>query len=46
MCIRDSEWDGRDDDGRMVPPGLYLFRIHLETDASTRVHSGAIAVAW
>ena len=40
------EWDGRDDGGRMVPPGLYIFRIHLETDASTRDHSGAIAVAY
>lgn len=26
------EWDGRDDGGRMVPPGLYLVELSVETD--------------
>ena len=44
--IPTPEWDGRDDAGRVVAPGLYLYRIHLDTDASTRVRSGAVAVAY
>ena len=26
------EWDGRDDGGRMVPPGLYLVQLSVDTD--------------
>lgn len=26
-------WDGQDAEGQVVPPGLYVARIHLETDA-------------
>ena len=26
------EWDGRDDGGRMVPPGLYLVELSVDTD--------------
>ncbi len=26
-------WDGRDDGGRIMPPGLYVLRIHLATDS-------------
>ena len=26
------EWDGRDDRGRMVPPGLYLVELSVDTD--------------
>ncbi|MCU0453945.1 MAG: hypothetical protein MUE68_09815 [Bacteroidetes bacterium] len=25
-------WDGRDDNGRLLPPGLYLLQIRVETD--------------
>ena len=39
-------WDGRDDAGRLVAPGLYLYRIHLDTDASTGVRAGSVAVAY
>jgi hypothetical protein len=27
-------WDGRDTSGRLVPPGLYLLRLGVETDAA------------
>ena len=27
------EWDGRDDGGGRVPPGIYLVRLEIETDA-------------
>jgi flagellar hook assembly protein FlgD len=26
------EWDGRDVSGAQVPPGIYLCRIHVDTD--------------
>ena len=28
-------WDGRDESGRLVPPGLYLYRISVEADHQT-----------
>ncbi|MYI63807.1 MAG: hypothetical protein F4105_19535 [Gemmatimonadetes bacterium] len=28
-------WDGRDASGRLVPPGLYLYRISVEADHQT-----------
>ncbi len=39
-------WDGRDDGGQRVSPGLYLYRIHLDTDASSSVEAGSISVAY
>lgn len=26
------EWDGRDDGGRVVPPGLYVVQLSVDTD--------------
>ncbi|MCC7265485.1 MAG: hypothetical protein IT369_23515 [Candidatus Latescibacteria bacterium] len=26
-------WDGQDDGGRLLPPGIYLFHLELDTDA-------------
>ena len=42
-------WNGRDDDDRLVPPGLYLCQIEVDTDSealegTTRTH--VIAVAY
>ena len=28
-------WDGRDESGRLVPPGLYLYRVAVEVDHQT-----------
>ena len=39
-------WDGRDDGGRLVPPGLYPFRLQLELDGSAETRHGAIAVVY
>ena len=41
-------WDGRDEDGRVVAPGLYLCKIEVDADATafarqTRVHLIAVA---
>lgn len=39
-------WDGRDDAGRTVPPGLYLVRINIETDRGANARVQPIAVAY
>ena len=36
-------WDGRSDSGVLVPPGMYLVRVELATDAEV---SGADRVGW
>ena len=42
-------WDGKDDHGRIVPPGLYICQIDVETDAEDSTgqrQSHLIAVAY
>ena len=39
-------WDGLDEGGRPVTPGLYLFRLVAETDAGDATAVRAIAVAY
>ena len=39
-------WDGRDDVGRRVPPGIYLFRVDVDTDAGGESAVGVIEMAY
>ena len=39
-------WDGTDDQGNTVPPGLYLFNIDLDTDGGKAEANGLIGVAY
>ena len=39
-------WDGRDDDGNPVPPGIYILRASVEGDARTSEQVRTIAVAY
>jgi flagellar hook assembly protein FlgD len=40
-------WDGRDDDGRVVPPGTYLVVVELSTDGQGRLRRVApVAVVY
>lgn len=39
-------WDGRDDRGMLVEPGLYFYRVQVEADAGTVTRQGAVAVAY
>jgi len=42
-------WDGRDDAGRLVPPGVYLIRVHVDADSKTAEHTvlnGLVYVAY
>lgn len=40
------EWDGRDERGQLVPPGLYLLRVQAEGDAQTETVSRLVGVAY
>ena len=40
------EWDGRDEGGALVPPGLYLLQVDAEGDAQTQRVSRLIGVAY
>ena len=39
-------WDGRDEAGRLVPPGLYLYRVAIEADRQTIEAIKPIHVAY
>ena len=40
------EWDGRDEEGLMVPPGLYVYRVELKGDVGTFAKIGAVGVVY
>jgi hypothetical protein len=40
------KWDGRDADGTLVPPGLYLYRLKIDSDNSSGERVGSIAVLY
>lgn len=42
----DGKWDGRDDDGGLVPPGVYLWRVSVETDVEVIEKVRTIAVIY
>ena len=42
----DRPWDGRDDGGNLVPPGMYLYTVSVTTDAETTRKVGRIAVVY
>jgi len=39
-------WDGMDGEGKVVLPGMYVYRISVESDMEDKVHSAAIAVVY
>ncbi len=39
-------WDGRDDQGQLVPPGLYIMHIAVEGDAQQDEQSWTVGVAY
>lgn len=40
------EWDGRNEAGKIVPPGLYLVRLEVESDDVSHVATRLIGVAY
>ena len=41
-----QQWDGRDDVGQVVPPGLYLLRISTEADHAGEAQTRIVSVAY
>ena len=41
-----ARWDGRDEVGQLVAPGLYVYRIEAALGAGTFVETGTVAVAY
>ena len=41
-----KQWDGLDESGALVAPGMYIYRIELETDEGTQEKVGSVAVAY
>lgn len=39
-------WDGRDDSGRLVPPGLYLHRVTLDADGGQVSRVGVLGISY
>ena len=39
-------WDGRDEDGTLVPPGIYIVRYEVDADAGGTTPAGLISVAY
>ena len=39
-------WDGRDENGLLVPPGIYLYRFAVDSDDTSARHSGVLSVAY
>ncbi len=42
----EQAWDGRDDDGKTVPPGTYVCRVQGEAQARTFTTARAVGVAY
>ena len=41
-----QQWDGRDDGGQIVPPGLYVLRISIEADDAGNARTRIVSVAY
>ena len=39
-------WDGKDDDGDLVPPGVYLYQVVADTDSGDKIEGGTVVVAY
>ena len=40
-------WDGRDEGGRLVPPGIYLYRLYVNSDTEdSKERNGTVTVVY
>lgn len=39
-------WDGTDEDGDLVPPGVYVYQVIADTDEGSKVESGTVVVGY
>jgi hypothetical protein len=40
------EWDGRDDSGKLVRPGIYIYQVNIEADKQVETVSKTVVVAY
>ncbi|MEW6753311.1 MAG: discoidin domain-containing protein [Candidatus Latescibacterota bacterium] len=41
-----GSWDGTDEAGERVPPGLYLYRLEVDLDSGVEAQAGLVGVAY
>jgi hypothetical protein len=41
-----GKWDGKNEDGDLVPPGIYIFQVIAVTDEGEKVKTGTVVVAY
>jgi len=39
-------WDGKDEDGDLVPPGIYIYQVIADTDDGDVIEGGTVVVAY
>jgi len=39
-------WDGKDEDGDLVPPGIYIYQVIADTDEGGVIEGGTVVVAY
>lgn len=39
-------WTGRDEDGDLLPPGVYMFQVVADTDDGQKVDSGTVVIGY
>jgi hypothetical protein len=41
-----TKWDGKNDDGDRVPPGVYIVRVSVDTDSGGESKAGTVSVVY
>ena len=41
-----TQWDGRDDGGKILPPGMYILRLEVAADQGTDSVERIISLAY
>jgi len=41
-----GRWDGKNKDGDLVPPGIYVFQVIADTDEGVKAKTGTVVVAY
>jgi len=39
-------WNGKNEDGDLVPPGVYLYQVIADTDSGDKIEGGTVVVAY
>ena len=39
-------WDGRNSDGNLIPPGIYLYHLKVNSDVSSNQYTGTLSLAY